>query len=221
MNFLSHHEIARIYRSDEQPLNRTFLFGSVITDLARMSGSRKGIRTAQDPDLLAGIEFHDRTNKPAFDQQPHMLILHESLRESFAAFLPPRTATQAANVSKDLLFDGIQLKDPESLDEFRTTLQAVLSGKVDLSGIQNPTLLLAIVKHLEQHGPPDYGDVEVVTTRLQTVLSRTRTPIEEGFLGEVAQVLSRHQPTIFMLGPLVMDQTVTTLREIFQDSSVR
>jgi len=211
MNFISHHEVAKQYNPESTP---SFLFGSFVTDLARMSGTRRLLMGASGPELLAGIKFHQLTN-PAFDNQPVISKLEEDMKASFMDFLPWRPATQASRAGKDLLFDGIQFSEPRVIDDLSATLDSVLANKVDLSGIDNTAPLLEVVSYIRQYGPPRYDETETVAKRLYGTLSRTRTPLPEIFFDNVIEVLEEHQPTIFAIGSLAMKQTVDNLRAMY------
>jgi hypothetical protein len=209
MNYISHHEVAKQYNPKSTP---GFLFGSFVTDLARMSDTRKLLMGATDPELLAGIKFHRSTNKPAFDDQPAISQLEEDMKNSFMEFLPWRPATQASRAGKDLLFDGIQFSEPRVVEDLSTTLDDVLANRVNFSGIDNSAPLLKVVSYIRRHGPSRYDDARVVAERLYGTLSRTRTPLPEIFFEDVVGVLEAHQPTVFAIGPLAMKQTVDNLR---------
>lgn len=219
MNYVSHHEVARQFDPAASP---DFLFGSCVTDFARMAGARGAFQDFDNPDLQEGIRFHKLTNKPAFDDQPEMKELETGMKVALATFLPLRTAHQASRVAKDLLFDGVQLAQPEVMEAFHGTLNTVLAGDVELpkTGIAD---LFAIIRDIHEHGPPRYDDPAVVSDRLLIVLDKTRTPIDEADQPKVTEVLETFQPLILDAGPLAMSQTVEWLRENFvaQNSSLK
>ncbi len=212
MNYISHHEVAHRYDSFA---SSDFLFGSFAADFARMSNTRKQLAHTTNPEVIEGMIFHRYTNKPAFDDQPEIVSLETDIENSFKSFLPWRTARQASRAGKDLLFDGIQFNEPGSIEDLLITLDCVLAGKVALSGIDDPTPLLEVAKWVVTHGPPRYDNARVVTERLFTTLSRTRTPLPPETFNNVLGVLETHQPTVFAIGPVAMKQTVENLETIY------
>jgi hypothetical protein len=210
MNFISHHEVAWQYKPKATP---SFRFGSFVTDLTRMSPTRRLLVGATNPELLAGIAAHQLTNK-AFDTQTVISQLEEDMKASFEQFLPWRTATQASRAGKDLLFDGIQFREDHVIDNFLTTLDSVLADEVEFSGMADSGPLLEAVSWIRRNGPPRYDDTEVVADRLIRTLSTTRTPLSDSYFEEVVEVFEAHQPTVFAIGRLVMSQTVENLKSM-------
>lgn len=208
MNFIGHHEIAKAYNPQA---NVDFLFGSVMSDFGRMSGTRRFLHMVNNPDLKEGIRFHNITNR-TFDSIPVIEHIEDQLKESFLQFLPKNTAIQASRAGKDLLFDGIFMKNNQALEGIATTIDAALTTKIDLSGINDPSPLLDKLKLISEHGPIRYDLPEIVCNALFKVLSRTRTPIHEDYLLQTTTILERIQPLVFAVGTYAIDQTISALR---------
>jgi hypothetical protein len=209
MNYISHHEVAKQYDPEATP---AFLFGSFVTDLARMSKTRRLLIGANNPELLAGIKFHSLTNKPAFDDQPVISQLERDMKISFAKFLPWRSAIQASRAGMDILFDGIQFSEPRVVDDLFTTLDNVLANEVDFSGMTDSIPIVRAASFLRKRGPPRYDDTRVVAEGLFRTLSGLHSHLPTESFEDVVGVLDEHQPTVFAIGPQAMKQTVENLR---------
>ena len=208
MNFISHHEAAKIFIPDASP---SLLFGSFFDDVARTSKSRKIRSFVLNPDMRAGMVLHNLTNR-YFDALPEIKQLEADMIESFRDFQPWRQSIQASHVGKDLLFDGTQFDKPLVLAGFLTTLNQAIGGEVDFSGIDDPSPFIQVATWATTHGLPRYDQPEVVAEHVYRVLGNTRTPLDRSVFDQVVELFDSYQPRIMSLGSLAMDQTIDCIR---------
>lgn len=214
MNYIGHHEVARMYDTNA---SRPFLFGAIASDLARMSGTRVQNITSIDPEVNRGLRFHRLTNKPAFDDQPEVMRLEEDIRHSLNGIFGDnwRIARQGSRVLKDLLFDALFMRDGVVLGELRETLRIAKDEEIDTTGITRPSdAILPVVVRIHDQGPPDYSDPQQAASRLYIVMSKTRTPFDEQLIPHVADVAAEHLPTVYRIGPVALQETVSALRQL-------
>ncbi len=211
MNFISHHETAVLFDSKS---SLSFLTGSMVYDLRRISGLKNTLSGLNNEEMLRGIDFHKATNT-AFDNLPQIIEIEESMKELFNKFLPWRTSIQASRAGKDLLFDSIQFKDKSIIEDLMITLENIYNGEVIFSGVENPKPIVQVAGWLLQNGPPRYDDPEIATQRLYGTLSQTRTPIDMLYFDYVLKVMQESQSKILKIGSLSMNQTVNNLKNNF------
>ena len=134
------------------------------------------------------------------------------MRAAFKEFLPDHTAGQSANAGKDLMFDGIQLSKPHIIEALFNTLDSVLGGEVEFSGIDRPDPIIKVASYIRSQGPPRYDNPEVLALVLQRTLSNYRAKLPDESLASVVKVFETYQSTVFEIGPLAMSQTIENLR---------
>lgn len=210
MNYIGHHEVAR--RIGPEP-NASFMFGAVAADLLRMSGAKRFLEPT-DIDVARGVYIHRITNKPAFDSQPAVKKLEGDIRVSMGAvFSNNLVARQCTRAVKDLMYDGYVMTIEGSVGTFNETLGEVVDGKVDLEGLtDDEDALLGVAQRLYGNGPPDYGDLDVVATRLHRIMLGRRTEFGEAEIPKIAEILAPHQETVFAIGEAAMNMTVLSVQ---------
>lgn len=211
MNFISHHETAIQFNPKS---SLSFLTGSMVFDLRRISGEKYVLKDLNNKEMLQGIEFHKATNS-VFDSLPQIIEIEEYMKESFNKFLPWRTSFQASRAGKDLLFDSIQFSDKTIVEDLMITLENIIQGKVTFSGIKNPEPIVRVANWIVKYGPPGYDDPDIATQRLYGTLSQTRSPIDIFYFDDVLKIMKKTQSKILKIGSLSMYQTVENLKNTF------
>lgn len=208
MNFLGHHEVARRILTEEDP---DFMFGSMLPDFVGMFGRRRILGSVTNRRIREGIQSHQETDR-LFDGHEQVKVLEAQMRASFSGFMPKWPAAQCVRAGKDMLFDGLHVGNVQANASYKRTMLAAATGSIALGGEAPDLDFWGKIQLIQAHGVPAYDDPHIVAVRLHKRLSITRINFDAELIPELTTALASHQPTIFEIGPLVMNQVIEKLR---------
>ena len=166
MNFFGHAVLAS--RLGGGP---DFVLGSMLPDFAAMSGAR--VQRVHRPDLLAGVEYHHRTDAVFHAAPGFRAQLARGTRALAARGVHRGGAMGAAHVGVELLLDGALASDAAAREAYVAALSVDLEDAVSWETAGGYDRFRGLLERLAAHGvPDDYGDPDVVATRVARVLSR-------------------------------------------------
>jgi hypothetical protein len=209
MNFLGHHEVARRLYGPEP---RTILFASMSPDFAGMLGLEKVYKKSNssppNSPTKIGLQLHTDTNK-AFDSIPIVMCLEETMAEAFKTFMPKWSGLQCAKAGKDMLFDGLLLKNTTATMSYGKTMWLAANGEIDITNIAEPQAAFKNgINRLEKAGIPDYSNPTFVANALFRRISRLRAHFSEDLIPQLAESLEVHQKVVDDCGLSVIEETI-------------
>jgi hypothetical protein len=204
MNFLGHHEVARRLLSEQ---DTEFNLGAMLPDFAGMFGHRGILSDIANQRVVEGIKLHHETDR-LFDDLEEVKAIETDMHASLKTFMPKWPASQCARAGKDMLFDGLYVRDAVAMASYQRTMRAAAAGRVALGEQPYRSDFWDKLRRLQSNGIPEYDDPHVVAVRLHARLSITRINFSADLIPQLAGVLAEHQPRVFRIGPMVMEQVI-------------
>jgi hypothetical protein len=236
MNYLSHHEVARVLTGGE---NHGAMLGAMVPDFLGMFGTK-----LVQPNYLVrrGIALHHATDK-VFDGLAAVRSLEADMRESLGSLrdgndrVNGRVVRAMVAVGKDLLFDGIYFRDEdikpieerEPIRAYQQTMSEALAEEVKLTAdTYNLNSIAGPVdkwrSRFEAHfnkGIPRYDDVRIVAQRIHNRLSITKMAFGESLIEPLAAALTEYQARVFEIVPSVHNELFNRLEKDFSEQSFK